>query len=66
VDFHEIRYTCDAIDEDLDMITFNPTASTILKWLRFKFVWNGLYALLKNGMRLFSIVGIFGYITHQI
>jgi hypothetical protein len=27
----------DAIQRDLDAIIYNPIASTILKWLRFKF-----------------------------
>jgi hypothetical protein len=42
------------------VITFNPIASTILKWLRFKFVrWMHCVhysALLKNGLGLFNIV----------
>jgi hypothetical protein len=37
VDFHEIWYGCDAIQGDLDAITFIPIVPTILKWLRFKF-----------------------------
>jgi hypothetical protein len=37
VDFYEIWYTGDAIQGDLDAVIFNPKASTILKWLRFKF-----------------------------
>jgi hypothetical protein len=28
----------DDIEGDHDMVTFNPTASTVLKWLRFKFM----------------------------
>jgi hypothetical protein len=32
----EILYGGDAIVGDLDEIIFNPTASAILKWLRFK------------------------------
>jgi hypothetical protein len=38
VDIHEIWKADDAIQEDLDVIIFNPIASTILKWLRFKLV----------------------------
>jgi hypothetical protein len=37
VDIYEIWYGGNAIRGDLDAITFNSTASTILKWLRFKF-----------------------------
>jgi hypothetical protein len=36
--FHEIWYRGNAIQGDLNAITFNPISSTILKWLRFKFV----------------------------
>jgi hypothetical protein len=36
VDFREIWYGGNAIQGDLDAIIFNPTSSTILKWLRFK------------------------------
>jgi hypothetical protein len=50
----------DAIFENLHATT-NPTASTILKWLRFKVVRLMQYlqhsALLNNGLGLFSIVG---------
>jgi hypothetical protein len=38
VDFHEIWHRGNAIQGDLDAIIFNPTSSTILKWLRFKVV----------------------------
>jgi hypothetical protein len=34
---YEIWYGGNAIQGDLDAINFNSTASTILKWLRFKF-----------------------------
>jgi hypothetical protein len=37
VDFHEIWYGDDVIQGDLDAVFFNPIASTILKWLGFKF-----------------------------
>jgi hypothetical protein len=43
VDFHEIWYEGDAIQGDLDAIIFNPTASTILKGMRFKFQNQGTY-----------------------
>jgi hypothetical protein len=36
VDFHEIWYGGNAIQGGLNAIIFNPMASTILKWLRFK------------------------------
>jgi hypothetical protein len=35
--FHQIWYRGEAIQEDLDAITFNLTASIILKLLMFKF-----------------------------
>jgi hypothetical protein len=38
VDFYEIQYGANAIEGDLDAIIFNPIASTVLKWLRFKVV----------------------------
>jgi hypothetical protein len=38
VDFNEIWYGGNAIKGDLDAINFNPISSTVLKWLRFKFV----------------------------
>jgi hypothetical protein len=38
VDLHEIWYGGNAIQVDLDAVIFNPTSSTILKWLRFKVV----------------------------
>jgi hypothetical protein len=38
IDFHEIWYGGNAIQEDLNAIIFNPISSTILKWLRFKVV----------------------------
>jgi hypothetical protein len=51
----------DAIAEDVDAITFNPIASTILKWLGFRVVRRMQYlhhsALLDNGLGLFSIAG---------
>jgi hypothetical protein len=37
VNFHEIWYGGDVIQGDLDAIIFNPIASNILKWSRFKF-----------------------------
>jgi hypothetical protein len=37
VDFHEIRYGGNSIQEELDEISFNPTASIIVKLLIFKF-----------------------------
>jgi hypothetical protein len=37
VDFREVWLGSDAIQGDIDSIIFNPIASTILKWLRFKF-----------------------------
>jgi hypothetical protein len=36
VDFHEIRQAGHAIEDDMKAIIFNPIASTILKWLKFK------------------------------
>jgi hypothetical protein len=36
VDFHEVWYRGNAIQGDLDAVTFNPISSTIFKWLRFK------------------------------
>jgi hypothetical protein len=36
VDFQEIWYGRDDIEGDHDAIIFNPTASTVLKWLRFR------------------------------
>jgi hypothetical protein len=38
VDFHEIWYRGNTIQGDLDAIILNPKTSTILKWLRLKFV----------------------------
>jgi hypothetical protein len=38
LDFHEIWYGGDAIQGDLDAVIFNPIASTILKFFRFKVV----------------------------
>jgi hypothetical protein len=38
VDLHEIWRRGNAIQGDLEAIIFNPIASTILKWLRFKLV----------------------------
>jgi hypothetical protein len=38
VDFHEIWLGGNAIQGDLDAVIFSPIPSTILKWLRFKFV----------------------------
>jgi hypothetical protein len=35
-DLDELLYGVDAIAGDLGATTFNPIASTILKWLRFK------------------------------
>jgi hypothetical protein len=37
VDFHEILYGGNAIQEDLHAIIFNPIATTILIWLRLTF-----------------------------
>jgi hypothetical protein len=37
VDFHEIWFGGDAIQRNFDAVTFNPIASTISKWLSFKF-----------------------------
>jgi hypothetical protein len=37
VDFHDIWWGGDAIQGNLDAVTFNPIGSTISKWLRFKF-----------------------------
>jgi hypothetical protein len=34
--FYKIRHGSHAIGDDLDSIIFNPIASTILKWLRFR------------------------------
>jgi len=49
------------------VIIFNPIASTILKWLRFKVVRWVHYlhhsALLKSGLELYSIVG-FPWLQH--
>jgi hypothetical protein len=36
VDFDEILYGCDDIEDDLDSIPFNDVASTIPKWGTFK------------------------------
>jgi hypothetical protein len=36
VDLDEILYRGDDIEDDLDYILFNPTASTISKWRTFK------------------------------
>jgi hypothetical protein len=38
VDFHEIWYGGNAIQENLDATIFNPISSTVLKWLRFKVI----------------------------
>jgi hypothetical protein len=38
VDFHDIWYGGNATQVDLDAVIFNPTSSTILKWLRFRVV----------------------------
>jgi hypothetical protein len=38
VDFHGIWYECDAVQGDLDAIIYNPMASIILKWPRFRLV----------------------------
>jgi hypothetical protein len=38
VDFHEIWHGDDAIQGDLDAITFNPIASVILKLLKLRVV----------------------------
>jgi hypothetical protein len=60
VDLNELLYGTDATKGDLEAITFNPTASTILKWVRFKFVRSIQYlhhsAFLTNGLGLVSIV----------
>jgi hypothetical protein len=68
VDLNEM-YGDDAIAGDVDALTFNPIASTILKWLQFKVVGWMHYlhhsAMLSSGMRLFSIVGFHGYITYN-
>jgi hypothetical protein len=37
VDYHEIWYGGNVIQGDLNAIIFSPLASTLLKWLRFKF-----------------------------
>jgi hypothetical protein len=67
VDFYETLCGGDVIVGDLDVITFNPIASTFLKWLRFKFVrWLHYLqhsALLDNELGLFSIVG-FPWLQH--
>jgi hypothetical protein len=36
VDFDEIWYRVDDIEDDLDSMLFNPVASTISKWRTFK------------------------------
>jgi hypothetical protein len=36
VDFHEIWYAGDAIEDDLDTTFYNPVASAIPKWQIFK------------------------------
>jgi hypothetical protein len=36
IDFHDIWYRGNAIEGDLDAVSFNLTSSTILKRLRFK------------------------------
>jgi hypothetical protein len=62
----EILYGGDGIMRDLDVITCNPIASTILKWLRFKFVtmhYLHYSALLNNCLVLFSIVS-FPWLQH--
>jgi hypothetical protein len=38
VDFHEIWYSCSAIQGDFEAVIFNPISSNILKLLRFKVV----------------------------
>jgi hypothetical protein len=38
VDSDELVYVAGAIERDLFAVTFNPIASTFLKWLRFKVV----------------------------
>jgi hypothetical protein len=59
--FHEIQYAGLPIEEDLGAIIFNPIASTILKWLRFKLQRWMQYlhqsALPNNGLRLVGIAG---------
>jgi hypothetical protein len=36
VDLDEILYEVDNIEDDLDYMLFNPVASTVSKWRRFK------------------------------
>jgi hypothetical protein len=61
IDLDEILQGGDAIAGDVDARTYNPIASTTLKWLRFKVVRWMQYlhhsALLNNGLGLFSIDG---------
>jgi hypothetical protein len=68
VDLDEILYGGVAIVGDIDVITYNPIASAILKWMTFKFVrWmHYLYhsALLNSGLGLFSFVG-FPWLHHM-
>jgi hypothetical protein len=65
----EILYGVDAVVGDFVVTTFNPIASIILKWLRFKFVrwmhYLHLSALLRNALGLCSIVG-FPWLHHTI
>jgi hypothetical protein len=61
VELDKTLYGGDAIAGNLDVTTFNSISSTILKCLRYSFVWWMHYlhhsALLKNELGLFSIVG---------
>jgi hypothetical protein len=66
VELCEILYGGDIV-WDRDEITFNPIASTILKWFVLQFVWWIHYlhhsALLSNGLGLFSVFG-FPWLHH--
>jgi hypothetical protein len=61
VHLYEILYEGGAIIGDLDIKTFNPIASNILEWLRFKFVKWMHYLQYSdqpnNAFGVFSIVG---------
>jgi hypothetical protein len=56
VDFHEIRWACDTIEDDLDTTFFNLVASVIPKWQMFKL----LRWVPRNTLLTFEPIGGFG------
>jgi hypothetical protein len=64
VDFHEIWYADDAIEDDLDSILFSAVASPISKWRSFKRLgrarlWSRLVDWMKFYMELMALNIVF-------